>query len=133
MSSLEAALRAWLGELDNNIPNKDTKEYVEWCHRRVQGLNSLGGPRMRVVPPTTLQQLRYLPRQPNDDALTCDWENTLAGWLSVCDDDGKVEGRRIICGFVSHRWLRPHFCEHCVEEQNGTGPPCDAGPRAWTS
>ena len=107
-------LCSWLSEnSDGNVPARDTREYIVWCHQRVKSLNAIGGPRMCVVKGESLKSLGRLPRFPEDQATVVDWENVLEKWLAECDDEGKICGKRVVCAFISHRWLRPHYCDQC--------------------
>jgi len=107
-------LCSWLIEnSDGNVPARDTREYIVWCHQRVKSLNAVGGPRMCVVKGESLKSLGRLPRFPEDQATVVDWENVLEKWLAECDAEGKIGGKRVVCAFISHRWLRPHYCDQC--------------------
>jgi len=111
----------WLSQLDNTIvPERDTRAYIVWCYQRVKALNALGGPRMRVISGSVIKKLGRLPRLPDDDSEIVDWESTLENWLKTCDESGKVAGKRVVCGFISHRWLRPHMpCDQCGTQEAG--------------
>ena len=69
---------------------------------------------MRVISGTVLKRVGRLPRQPDDNDNIIDWESRLEEWLRLCDETGKVADKRIVCGFISHRWLRAHQpCGQC--------------------
>lgn len=83
-------------------PNADCSMFAPFLLERVKAINSLGGPRMRVVWCGTLAKLGRLPKWPQDAEHILDVESLLIEWIK-----GKVDGRLVSISLFSHRWERP--------------------------
>lgn len=72
---------------------------------------------IRYVPFRTLETLGHMPHS-DEGAAIC-----------VADDEKKDD---IKCVFISHRWLRPHWCSKCLSKECGlVGYPDEADNRKW--
>ena len=85
----------------------DWSKCAPWVLSRVKYVNSLGGPRMRVVHFKTLQTLGSIPRWPEDSANILDLEDMITSWIERQDAKGNLLGRKLCVTMFSHRWSRP--------------------------
>eukprot|EP00398_MALV-I-01_sp_L67-1_P000165 gene165-29_t len=88
-------------------PDADWSGFAPWLLSRVQAVNALGGPRMRVVWHGTLTHLGKIPRWPDESGHILDLAALCDHWIARQDAQGKVDGRGFCVYFFSHNWERP--------------------------
>lgn len=93
-------------------PDANFSPALPWSLARIKLINSLGGPRMRVVHWKTFEKLGRIPRWPDDREHILDLEDLTAAWIERMDPSTgkiKLEGEeRVMClSMFSHRWTRP--------------------------
>lgn len=88
--------------------DSDWSGFAPWLLQRVNDINAVGGPRMRVVHWRTLADSGRLPRWPQDAALVLDLADLLEAWIARQDAFGKVDGRIVCLSMFSHRWETPN-------------------------
>ena len=78
-----------------------------WCLQRIQEINAVGGPRMKVVHWKTLEDLGRIPRWPDDASAVLDLEDVIKAWVERQDSRGKIDDKIMCITMFSHRWTRP--------------------------
>jgi hypothetical protein len=84
-------------------PEADWSFFAHMLLSRVEEVNTLDGPRVRLVHWSTLDKLGRIPRWPDDAAHVLDAADLIRAWIARQDAKGKISGRILCLSMFSHR------------------------------
>jgi len=91
------------------------KLYLQCLASKVELINGLGAPRVKVVRWRDIKRKGELLKFPDDEHLIIDLEALLQEWLTQCDPKGELNGCVPLIVMASHKWDRPHWCKTCAK------------------